>query len=331
MNPTRLFHEATDSILPGITRILKDGGLCIVPTETVYGLAANALDPVAVGKIFQAKGRPSDNPLIVHVHNFQAVEAVAEIPGPSVRLLFERFSPGPLTIVLPRKPHVPDVTTGGLSTVAVRIPSHPWVRKLLEFSNIPLAAPSANRSGRPSPTDFTMARAEMEGRVDAIVDGGECRVGLESTVVSISGSEWKILRPGAISSHAIQDCLAPLGMKENQTIQKDAPPASPGMKYAHYQPKACVYIAENFSPEKWEIQTTSGPYGLIGILPEIPEGFEFIRDFSDSEHYARDLYRSFTDADEAGIKTLIALDPGPEGIGSAIRNRLFRAAQGRKI
>lgn len=190
--------------------ILRAGGLVAIPTETVYGLAANALDPEAVKGIFKAKGRPGDNPLIVHITEVsQWAPLVSSLPGRALKLA-ERYWPGPLTIILPKSPLVPYETSGGLDTVAVRCPSHPAARAVINAAGVPLAAPSANISGRPSPTTFAHTYEDLSGLVDAVLDGGDCQVGVESTVVSLCGDVPRLLRPGGVTEGQLRSVLGEL-------------------------------------------------------------------------------------------------------------------------
>lgn len=262
--------------------LLRSGQVVAFPTETVYGLGANALDPDAVQAIFTAKGRPADNPLIVHVADRADLpRLVSQIAGPAAALV-DRFMPGPLTLVLPRSPIVPDIVTAGLDTVAVRIPEHPVARRLIELAGVPVAAPSANRSGRPSPTTAAHVLEDMDGIIPLVVDGGACDFGLESTVVDVTGPVPVILRPGAVSAEEIMAVVGPIrmadsaqaeavaraGIKRGQaglvdsesgpsagqpaisekTLPAAAAPRSPGMKYRHYAPRTPVMIAEGPDP-----------------------------------------------------------------------------------
>ncbi len=249
-------------------QLLREGRLVAFPTETVYGLGANALDPDAVCAIFQAKGRPSDNPLIVHVADRTGLgQIAADIPSLAWALI-DRFMPGPLTLVLPRSSIVPDIVTAGLDTVAVRIPEHPVARRLIELSGVPLAGPSANRSGKPSPTTAAHVLEDMDGIIPMIVDGGQCDFGLESTVLDVTGSVPVILRPGAVSAEEIMSVVGPVLMIDpaqatavlqgvtaasslSDSVQdiagetsQSGPPRSPGMKYRHYAPRTPVRISD---------------------------------------------------------------------------------------
>ena len=222
-----------------VARILRAGGLVAFPTETVYGLGASATDAVAIAALFHAKGRPADNPMIVHVDDIEEMSRCAVIDR-RVETLVARFMPGPLTLVLPGRPAIPSIARGGLPTVAVRIPDHPLALHLIAEAG-PLVAPSANRSGRPSPTRAAHVMADLAGRIDAVIDGGPCRVGIESTVLDLSGATPQILRPGRITHQEIEEALEhPIGTAVIHPIT-DAPRA-PGMKYRHYAPEIPVTI-----------------------------------------------------------------------------------------
>ncbi len=237
-------------------KALRKGELVAFPTETVYGLGANALDARAVNAIFLAKGRPADNPLIVHVSSIDDLKDIADCVSPLAKTLFAAFAPGPLTLVMKKSPAVSDSVTAGLDTVAVRIPSHPVARLLIELAGVPVAAPSANRSGRPSPTRAWHVSVDLNGCVSWIIDAGESVLGLESTVLDISGDTPHILRPGSISRQRIEEVIAPLGYTcsgseaDQLACQADEPARSPGMKYRHYAPRASVWMIDDPDPVK---------------------------------------------------------------------------------
>jgi L-threonylcarbamoyladenylate synthase len=237
-------HPEDADLWPAV-ELLRAGKLVAFPTETVYGLGANALDPEAVRAIFTAKGRPADNPLIIHIAHPQDLTLLAVQIPPCATPLIDRFMPGPLTLVLQRSPIVSDAVTAGLDTVAVRIPEHPVARRLIELAGIPIAAPSANRSGRPSPTTAAHVLEDLAGLIPMIVDGGTCDFGLESTVLDITGPIPVILRPGAVSA---EDIIATIGPIQNfdslGSAASISAPRSPGMKYRHYAPKTPLQIAE---------------------------------------------------------------------------------------
>ena len=231
-------------------KVLADGGLVGIPTETVYGLAANALDEKAAAKIYAAKGRPSDNPLIIHIAGMEMMdELVSEIPEAALKLA-EKFWPGPLTMILPKSDKVPYGTTGGLDTVAIRMPSHPVAWKLISDSRIPLAAPSANTSGRPSPTRAEHVYEDLHGKIEMILDDGPVGIGIESTIVDVTGDVPMILRPGYITQEMLAEVLGevvvdPAILDENK--DKNFKPKAPGMKYKHYAPKGDLHLVEGES------------------------------------------------------------------------------------
>ena len=245
MIQTALLQPNTEGI-DQAAQLLKSGKLVAIPTETVYGLAANALDGDAVASIFVAKGRPSDNPLIVHIGDMSDwAPLVTHIPE-NARKLAEAYWPGPLTIILPASPIIPKEVTGGLSTVAVRFPSHPIAQAVILHSGCPLAAPSANRSGSPSPTNAARVSDDMDGRIAAIIDGGDCSVGVESTVVDLCHTPPRLLRPGGITPEMLEDILGPIEIDPAVThaLEEGVTAASPGMKYKHYAPRAEVHIVK---------------------------------------------------------------------------------------
>lgn len=242
----------TDEELMPFARMLAEGKTVAFPTETVYGLGADATNPAALEAIFQAKGRPSDNPLIVHVAEKSQVEPLTLDITPLAETLMAHFWPGPLTIILKKAAMVPDIVTAGLDTVALRMPSHPLARRLIALSGVPVAAPSANRSGKTSPTLGAHVIADLQGRVDAIIDGGPCAVGLESTVVDATGTLPVILRPGGVTREMLE-AVVPLvevdpSLVSSQGETQDVTPRSPGMKYTHYAPRARMIIATQRNP-----------------------------------------------------------------------------------
>ncbi len=310
---------------------LRSGGLVVMPTETVYGLAANALDPLAVASIYVAKGRPSDNPLIVHIASVDALESVTAGAGEAARRLFARFSPGPLTLVLPRSPRLPATVTGGLETVGIRIPSHPAALALIEASGLPLAAPSANRSGRVSPTSFAMARVEMAGRVDAIIDGGDCAVGLESTVARVTDGAVVILRPGAVTLEMIRDALPghAVSFADESALSRGIAAPSPGMRYAHYRPDAAVYCWHGGPVDGIGERGTRAVIGLAGCAAGVDAAF--VREFESVEEYSARFFATLSECDAAGMETIIAQAVREEGLGAALMNRLRRASAGKSL
>lgn len=312
--------------------ILRRGGLAAIPTETVYGLAANALDCEAVSRIFYAKGRPQDNPLIVHIADFSELDAlVTEIPD-TARALAARFWPGPLTMIMKKSSIIPDEVSAGLDTVAVRMPSHPLARAVIKTAGIPLAAPSANLSGKPSPTTAAHVMNDLGGRIDAVLDGGECSVGVESTVVSLVGKP-RLLRPGGISHEQLSEVIGTVIIDKAVTEQLEAGvhPTSPGMKYKHYSPKAKVvivkgpleqfvrYVNEN-AGEKCAVMCFEGEENAVPLV-SVTYGAQ-----ADSASQARGLFSALRRVDELGIETVYARCPQSDGVGLAVYNRLLRAA-----
>ena len=326
-------------------RLFSEGQLVGFPTETVYGLGANALDRKAVLSIFAAKGRPADNPLIVHIWSRDQLEDLCRIPGDSEKLM-DAFWPGPLTMLFPRLEKVPDEVTAGLPTVAIRMPSMPCTQALLKACGLPVAAPSANRSGRPSPTTAEHVLEDMEGRIPLILDGGACQVGLESTVLDLTGSEPTILRPGGITREMIEKVLGKKVALAGSVLRPLAPDEkalSPGMRYRHYAPKGSVTLVEG--AEKDVIRTlrerclTDRRNGLRSCVLCFSEHTEMLAECSphdlgsrtNGEETAHKLFDVLRKLDEEGMETIYSEVLPPEGIGLAVMNRLGRAAAFRKL
>ncbi|MBP0963631.1 MAG: threonylcarbamoyl-AMP synthase [Oscillospiraceae bacterium] len=320
-------------------RLLKEGRLVIIPTETVYGLAANALDPEAVKAIFTAKGRPQDNPLIVHVsHIDEITPLVKEVPATAVKLA-ERFWPGPLTMVMPKSQLVPNVTSGGLDTVAVRMPSHTTAREIIEKAGVPLAAPSANLSGSPIPTTAHRCVQDLDGRVDAIVMDVDSQVGVESTVVALHGEDVLVLRPGAVTPADLAQVVGESHVSVHPSITApltaDMKAESPGMKYKHYAPKAEVTILRGSKEAFLAYARQNGGEGVYLLqfeedgeseLPHLCYGSA-----ADPASQAHRLFEALRQLDEMGAKKVYAHGPDTDGVGLAVYNRLLRAAAFRVI
>src|SRR6266511_1173404 len=248
MSMRTLYLQADADAVRRAAEVIRAGGLVAFPTETVYGLGADALSAAAVTRIFEAKERPRGNPLIVHLADLSALEeVVARVPA-RVEDMARRFWPGPLTLVLPRAPAVPLVTTGGLETVAVRVPAHPVAQALLHAASRPIAAPSANRSGRPSPTRAEHVREDLDGRIEIILDGGPTPVGVESTVLDMTSEPPTLLRPGGVTLEELTDCLGEVGVLGSD--DEEAAGRSPGLRYRHYAPRAQVIIVEAGTGER---------------------------------------------------------------------------------
>lgn len=315
--------------------LLSQGEIVGIPTETVYGLAADATNPEAVRKIFAAKGRPADNPLIVHIADLsQWAPLVRAIPPEALRLA-ERFWPGPLTIILEKSDLVPMETSGGLSTVGVRFPAHPAAQAVIRAAGVPLAAPSANRSGRPSPTTFSHLREDMEGRAAALLDGGDCGVGVESTVLSLAGERPRLLRPGGVTLAQLESVLGEVEVDPAvlHRLQEGAVASSPGMKYRHYAPKAEVVLVDA-SPKKYanyvnqKAEQVPKTYALCfeEDLPYLRCDRLVFGSRYDSAAQAHLLFSSLDRLDQLGARRVYAHMPSKNGIGLAVYNRMIRAA-----
>ncbi len=329
---TQLLTATTEGINEA-ARLLRDGQLVAIPTETVYGLAADALNPAAVASIFEAKGRPMDNPLIVHIADIADwAKLVTAIPD-NARRLAEAYWPGPLTIILPAADCVPNEVRGGLTTVAVRFPADPVAQAVILHSGCPLAAPSANRSGSPSPTNAARVMEDMQGRVAAVLDGGDSAVGVESTVISLCGDTPRLLRPGGITPTMLEEILGPIAIDEAVThaLKKGATAASPGMKYKHYAPKARVRMVKGTADAYVAYVNAHAADGVAALcfdedvsrlaVPAIGYGHR-----DDPLEQAHNLFDALRQLDELGAHTVYAASPRPQGVGLAVYNRLIRAA-----
>lgn len=330
---TQLLDANNPEAILTASQILKDGGLVGIPTETVYGLAANALNGKAVAKIFAAKGRPMDNPLIVHISDFnQLYKLVKEVPE-SAKNLAENFWPGPLTIILPKADIIPDEVSAGLDTVAVRFPSHPAARAIIEASGLPLAAPSANLSGHPSPTTAEHVMNDLNDKIEAVLDGGSCGVGVESTVITLATNPPRLLRPGGITLEQLRGVLGEVEMDSAvlNPLAKGARAASPGMKYKHYSPKANVIIIDSDFDTYKDYVNHHSLEGTAALcyngedkdlnVPTVCYGGE-----NDYSAQARELFDALRQLDGINAKTVYARCPEPKGVGLAVYNRLIRAA-----
>jgi len=310
----------TPNELADAAKIIRNGGLVAFPTETVYGLGADATSEIASRKIYEAKGRPSDNPFIIHVYDIEEAEKVADL-CPISKKLFETFSPGPITVVLKKKPIICDTATAGLDSVGVRIPSHPVARNFLKICGVPVAAPSANISGKLSPTTADMVFRDLNGKIDGIIESDDIECGLESTVVGVFDGEVKLFRTGSISIEQLEECL---GQKITvaDRVKEDEQPSCPGQKHKHYQPEIPLTLVESVS----EIKLSEERVGVMTLQNfNAPENWD-VRLFKDAEDYARNLYRTMDEMAQNGCVRIIAVLPSEIGVGHAIRNRLTRAA-----
>lgn len=313
--------------------IIKKGGLVAFPTETVYGLGANALCQSAVKKIFEAKGRPQDNPLIVHVDSIDMMLPLVEGFDERAKALSERFWPGPLTIIMKRSSCVPDVVSAGLSTVAIRLPSDPIARALIKESGVPIAAPSANLSGSPSPTTAQHVISDLSGRVDMILNSHSSEVGLESTVISLAGDKPRLLRPGFVTPDELSDILGDIEIDKAvySSISNDTVVNAPGMKYKHYAPKTPVFVVRGGFESFCEFISEKSKNGIIAMcfdgegeklsVPSIEFGRE-----ENSKEQAQKLFDALRKVDEMGATAVYARCPDSSGVGLAVTNRLFKAA-----
>lgn len=328
------------NIIEQASELIRAGQVVAFPTETVYGLGANALDPRAVEKIFKAKGRPGDNPLIVHVSKTRDVDRlISELP-PKARVLMEAFWPGPLTIIFKKSPIVPDKVTAGLNTVAIRMPNHPVALKLIDCCGFPIAAPSANRSGHISPTTAQHVLEDMEGRIPLILDGGKCSVGLESTVLDLTAQIPVILRPGGVTLEMLQEVLGEVRVDINvlKPVSDGRKVKSPGMKYTHYAPRAQVLIvrgkldgiverinelAEEYAAQgmKVGILATRETWERYGIGEVLVLGGR-----TQPAVMASNLFSALREFDDRAVDIVLAewVDTSNEGL--AIMNRMVRAA-----
>ena len=327
-------HRPDESVLREASAVLHCGGLVAIPTETVYGLAANALDPQAVLGIYAAKHRPADNPLIVHVSSVgMAKRYVTEWPDAAQKLA-DAFWPGPLTMILPKRDVIPPEVTCGGPSVALRFPSHPAARAVIEASGLPLAAPSANLSGSPSPTCAAHVMHDFDGAIDMVIDGGQCACGVESTVVTLCTTPPRLLRPGFVTVEELRGVLGEVAVDPAvfHALKDGQPVASPGMKYRHYAPKArltlldgplaaCAAYVNARAAEHPTVLCFEGdePAFSVDTLVYGREG--------DPESQAARLFDVLRTLDERGVTLAYARCPAREGVGMAVWNRILRAAQ----
>ncbi|MBS6195114.1 MAG: threonylcarbamoyl-AMP synthase [Clostridiales bacterium] len=324
--------------------VLKRGGLVAFPTETVYGLGGNALDEQAAEKIYAAKGRPSDNPLIIHIARLEDLEKIVEEIPQKARKLAETYWPGPLTMIFPKSSRVPYGTTGGLETVAVRMPDHPLALALIRQGGGFVAAPSANTSGRPSPTEAAHVEEDLNGRIDMILDGGSVEIGLESTIVDFSEEIPTILRPGYINQEMLEKVIGPVQLDKG-LIASDSKirPKAPGMKYRHYAPKAELVVVEGkpeavqakirqLTQEKMEAGFQVGIIATDESLSAYPMGI--VKSIGTREHeesIAQHLFSVLREFDDSGVAYIYSESFDTPQMGQAIMNRLLKAAGQQKI
>ena len=338
---TKIFAltENSTSILEQAGKLIKEGSLVAFPTETVYGLGADALNASACASIFVAKGRPSDNPLIVHINEPGDAEAIA-YTCPLYYELAEKFMPGPLTIILPKKEIIPKEVTAGLNTVALRCPKHKIARALIKAAGTPIAAPSANASGRPSPTTAMHVFNDLDGKIPMILDGGASEFGVESTVISIDGGKITILRPGSVTPKMLMEVTesVEIAAAVKEELKAGEKPLSPGMKYKHYAPFASLYLVDDRYVDFIELAKNKQEKENCAIMcydEEIPyldkKGLLPVGKKQDVKKQTHKLFDLLRQADDLGVDTVYAHLPSDDGESLAIYNRLIRACAHRVI
>lgn len=321
--------QTTDADIAAAGEVIKQGGLVVFPTETVYGLGADGLSPAAVKKIFEAKGRPSDNPLILHVADLETAETIGEI-NPVARKIMKKFWPGPITVIVTKKDIVPAEVTAGLDTVAIRMPENEVARLLIKAAGTPVAAPSANLSGKPSPTTFRHAFADMNGRVDMIIDGGNCDIGIESTVVDTTSNIPTILRPGGITAEMLWEILPETEVEQHQKEGTEGyKPKSPGMKYKHYAPDAQVILYKTKEKLAQDITAFRKEGKKVGLFKS--ENLKLSADIDiswgkDTKDLAKRLFCSLRQFDELGADVVLCELPEKKGMWQGVYNRLYKSA-----
>lgn len=339
---TKIYNAEQAGVFEKAAEIIKNGGLVAFPTETVYGLGANALDGIAVKKIYSAKGRPSDNPLIVHISSASELKNIAEDINDKAKKLIDAFWPGPLTIIFRKKDIIPDAVSGGLSTVAVRFPENRTARLFIRACGVPIAAPSANTSGKPSPTSAAHVAADLSGKIDMIIDGGSAAYGLESTIVDVSSEKAVLLRPGSVTEKMLKEVLGEIGI--DRTIlskpEGDFKPLAPGMKYKHYSPLCSIRIIkgerkkalEKMRSLYEEAKAAGKKAGIIAFSEDADYfdscGADILTAGSekDPETIASRLFAVLRLCDEKYLDTAFIKALPETGLGLSIMNRLKKAA-----
>ena len=334
LRDTKGQQKEIEDKISAAAKILREGGLVAIPTETVYGLGANGLDPNAVNRIFEAKGRPQDNPLIIHVTGAQWLPRYCRDIPPIAYVLARKFWPGPLTMILKRSPVVPDETTAGLDTVAVRCPNHPVTLSIIREAGIPIAAPSANTSGRPSCTTAQDVLEDMDGKIEGVVDGGACTVGVESTILDLTCEPPRLLRPGGLPLEDLERLIGHIDVDKAVTgkLEEGEKPKAPGMKYRHYAPKAPVTVVTG-SPEASaaeitrRVSPTSGVICFDEYVHMFPEQeVHALGPAADKLTQAQRVFDALRTFDGSAVTEVYAQCPDNRGLGLAIGNRLKKAA-----
>lgn len=337
-------NQINTDIIEEAGKILKEGGLVAFPTETVYGLGADALNEEAAKKIYEAKGRPSDNPLIVHIADLEALDGITTSIPPCTKKIAEAYWPGPLTMIFEKNDRVPYGTTGGLETVAVRMPDHDVARALIRAGGGYIAAPSANTSGRPSPTKASHVKEDLDGRIEMIIDGGDSKIGVESTILDMTVFPPMILRPGAVTKEMLEELIGDVDV-DKTLISSDSrlAPKAPGMKYRHYAPKADLTVVEGSTEavvaeiNRMAAQKIREGFqvGIIGTQETVDRyqagDIKSIGTREDERTIASHLYGILREFDDDEVNYIFSEAFAGEGIGSAIMNRLLKAAGHRVI
>jgi L-threonylcarbamoyladenylate synthase len=327
---TKIVKPTTENLIYA-SKLLKENYVIGFPTETVYGLGANAFSIQAVSKIFEAKNRPADNPLIVHIDDINKIKKITYPLNDIEQKLVNAFWPGPLSIVLKAKKEVPKIVTAGLDTVAIRMPAHPVARELIKLSDLPIAAPSANISGRPSATSSKHVFNDFNGKIPMIIDGGTCQFGLESTVVRVLGNQIVILRPGAITA----EMLSEIALTEYSDLKNTKVAIAPGMKHPHYHPNAKIILVTGINDKeikdkidkKISYEKRVAFYGFKGIVEVSKFTKHFEVDGKDRLYdYAQSLYSFFRECDEDNVEEIVIHQVPKKGLGYAIMNRIKKAA-----
>lgn len=314
-------------------KILKSGGIVAIPTETVYGLAASAYNIKAIENIFKAKGRPLDNPLIVHISSREEIYGVVSEFSEPAKKLTEKFWPGPLTVILPKNKDIPLEVTGGMDSVAVRCPANVIAQKVISMAGVPLVAPSANISGRPSPTKFEHVVADLNGKIDAVIDGGDCEIGLESTVVSFVSDVPKVLRPGRVSAEEIEEIIGEVEVDKfvYEKFRGDQKVLSPGMKYKHYSPQTPVTVVTGCSEKYAEFVNSNMSQNVAALcfdedIPFVKVPYISYGSMSATSAQACNLFAALRKCDELNSSKIYVHYVEHDGMSLAIYNRLIRAA-----
>jgi len=325
--------KATENDIKTAANIIRDGGLCVLPTETVYGLGANAFEREAVKNIFIAKGRAQDNPLIVHISEFDEIyDLVEEVPQ-KAKILADTFWPGPLTMIFKKSDKIPSEVTCGMDTVAIRMPSHPVARAIIKASGVPVAAPSANISGGVSPVTAEHCIADLSGRVDAILDGGKCEVGLESTVILMVGDTPRLLRPGFVTPEEIEQKIGEIIIDKAilKPLENGEKVLSPGLKYKHYSPNAKVVIIDADDEKYYDFVNNFEGENVFALCYEedaknINKPYLVFGKSNDEIKAASTLFYNLHKFDTLGAKVILSRLPNTSGVGLAVVNRLLRSA-----